>query len=119
MLLQRPGLPVFSILALVLMIYWPIGAKAQDMPVFKIEFNDGKITPLLLEVPANQPFKIELFNTGKTPVEFESLELRKEKVLGPQTQSFMVIRRLAPGEYKFFDDFHLDAPHAVIRAILK
>lgn len=98
---------------------WALGIKADDMPVYKIEFNDGQITPLFLEVAANQPFKIELFNIGKSPIEFESLELRKEKVLSPGTQSFIVIRRLAPGEYKFFDDFHLDAPHAVIRAILK
>lgn len=94
-------------------------AKADDMPVFRIEFNDGVIRPLLLEVPAETTFKIELLNTGQTPVEFESIELRKEKVLAPQSQSFLVIKRLSPGDYKFFDDFHLDMPYAVIRAVTK
>lgn len=96
---------------------WP--AKADDIPVFRIEFNDGVIMPLFLEVPANTTFKIELLNTGQTPVEFESIELRKEKVLAPQSQSFLVIKRLSPGDYKFFDDFHLDMPYAIIRAVTK
>lgn len=90
-------------------------SRAED-PVFRIEFNDGKVTPQRLEVPANTRFKLELHNIGKTPAEFESRELRKEKVLGPGASSFIVIRRLDPGEYDFFDDFHLDAPPAVLIA---
>lgn len=91
-------------------------ALAADDPVFRIEFADGKITPQRLEVPANTRFKIELHNTGKTPVEFESTQLKKEKVVAPNSQTFIVIRTLDPGEYEFFDDFHLDAPPAVLVA---
>jgi len=83
-----------------------VPARAGEDPVFVIEFADGAITPQAVEVPAGRPFKLELRNTGASPVEFESLELRKEKVLGPGVTSFIVIRRLAPGEYRFFDDFH-------------
>jgi c-di-GMP-binding flagellar brake protein YcgR len=90
-------------------------AHADD-PVFRIEFEDGKITPQRLEVPANTRFKIELINKGKTPIEFESTQLKKEKVVAPDSQSFIVFRTLDPGEYDFFDDFHLDAPHAVLVA---
>ena len=43
-------------------------------------------------------------------------ELHLEKVLAAQSSSFLVIRRLAPGEHKFFDDFHPDAPQAVLVA---
>jgi hypothetical protein len=91
-----------------------IPAAAEDMPTFRIEMNNGAIDPLHLEVPANRPFKLEIHNAGTTPAEFESLELRKEKVLGPKVKSFMVIRRLPPGEYKFFDDFHPGSPQAVL-----
>jgi hypothetical protein len=89
-------------------------ACAEDMPEFAIEFKDGSITPLRLDVPANRPFKIELRNAGNTPAEFAELHL--EKVLAAQSSSFLVIRRLAPGEHKFFDDFHPDAPQAVLVA---
>lgn len=91
-------------------------AFADEDPVFAIQFTDGAIVPSTIEVPANTRFKLELRNTGKSPVEFESIELRKEKVLGPGVTSFVVIRRLDPGEYRFFDDFHLDMPPATLIA---
>jgi hypothetical protein len=91
-------------------------AAAEDMPTFKVEMSDGTISPMRLEVPANKPFKLELHNTGKTPSEFESTELNREKVLAPQSQSFIVFRRLSPGEYTFFDDFHPEAPKAMLVA---
>jgi len=90
--------------------------RAEDEPTFTIEFHDGKVEPLRLEVPANQRFKIELRNTGVTPAEFESNELRKEKVLAPNSSSVLVFHTLDPGEYEFFDDFHPDAPKAVLVA---
>ena len=91
-------------------------AHAQDTPTFTIEFHDGKVSPTRLEVPAKTRFRIELNNTGVTPAEFESNELRLEKVLAPKSKSVLVIRTLDPGEYKFFDDFHPEAPKAVLVA---
>jgi hypothetical protein len=49
-------------------------------------------------------------------VEFESTELRREKVLGAGASSFIIIRRLDPGEYRFFDDFHPETPPATLIA---
>lgn len=91
-------------------------ARTEEMPAFRIELKDGVISPQRVEVPANRPFKLELHNTGNTPAEFESGELHREKVLAPQSSSFIVIRRLDPGTYKFFDDFHPDTPPAVLVA---
>jgi hypothetical protein len=91
-------------------------ARAAEDPIFRIEFDDGKISPQRIEVPARTRFKIELVNKGKTPIEFESTSLKKEKVVAPESQSFIVIRTLDPGEYEFFDDFHLDTPPAVLVA---
>lgn len=95
----------------------PLSVRAaDDMPTFKVEMKDGVISPLRLEVPANKPFKIEIHNTGTSPVEFESIELRKEKVVAPGVVSSVVIKRVSPGEYKFFDDFHPNAPQVVVVA---
>ena len=81
-------------------------AQAADLPTFTLTFKpDGTFEPARLEVPAGR-FKIDLINTSKEPVEFESLPLRKEKVLGPGVQSSVVITISRPGEYPFFDDFH-------------
>jgi hypothetical protein len=91
-------------------------ARAEEEPVFTIEFNDGTVSPLRIEVPANRRFQLQLRNNGVTPAEFESSELRKEKVLAPNSTSILVFRTLDPGEYAFFDDFHPDAPKAVLVA---
>ena len=91
-------------------------ACAADDPVFRIEFKDGAVTLRRLEVPAHRRFSLELHNLGETPAEFESRELRKEKVLAAGTSSVLVIRTLDPGEYDFFDDFHPDTPPAVLVA---
>ena len=91
-------------------------ADANDPPVFRIELRDGRITPSRIEVPAHTRIKLILHNTGTTPVEFESRDLRKEKVLGPGVETFLVIRNLAPGTYRFFDDFHPEGENAVLVA---
>jgi Cupredoxin-like domain len=53
-------------------------------------------------------------NIGKGAAEFESIQLRKEKVLAPGADSFVVIAPLTPGEYKFFDDFHQTAQGVIV-----
>jgi len=103
-------------LALGLLALQLASARADDEPVFTIEFKDGSVTPLRIEVPANTRFRLDLRNSGATPAEFESNELHKEKVLAPDSRSILVFRTLDPGEYTFFDDFHPDAPKAVILA---
>jgi len=84
----------------------PLSAAHADMPVYRLTFKaDGTFEPVRLEVPAGR-FKIVLVNESTEAVEFESLPLRKEKVLGPGVTSFVVLSLSRPGEYPFFDDFH-------------
>jgi hypothetical protein len=109
-------LAVAAIAATLSGVAMPVSARAEDDPVFRIEFNDGQMTPSRLDVPANKRFKLELVNKGTTPAEFESVELRKEKVIAPGVTTSLVIKNLDPGEYKFFDDFHLNAPPALLVA---
>ncbi|AIY42015.1 putative exported protein [Collimonas arenae] len=87
---------------------------AADLPTFKLEMKDGVLNPARIEVPAGKKIKIEIHNLGKSAVEFESVQLRKEKVLAPGAESFVVIAPLSPGEYKFFDDFHATAQGVIV-----
>lgn len=128
--LQKPATPFLALVSGVLIFGLAgvaslcgrapvLAAAADDTPTFTIEFHDGKITPLRLEVPANRRFRIELHNTGVTAAEFESSELHLEKVLAPNNPSpapVLVIRSLDPGQYIFFDDLHPDAPKILLVA---
>ena len=94
----------------------PAAQAMADEPTFRIDIRDGVITPLRLEVPANTRIRLEVSNTGTSPVEFESVELKKEKVIAPGNSSVVVIRNLDPGSYGFYDEFHEDQPHGKIIA---
>ncbi len=97
---------IFATLLFALALSAGVPAVAQEDPTFRIEFRDGEVSPREIVVPANTRIRLDLFNVGETPAEFESRELKKEKVLAPNTNSVLVIRTLAPGRYEFFDDFH-------------
>lgn len=100
--------------ALISLSFLAFGAHAADMPTFQLSAKDGAFAPSRLIAPANQRFMIEIHNTGKSPIEFESPDLRKEKAISPGGSSFIVINPTSPGEYKFFDDFHLAKGKGVI-----
>ncbi|MFT0213479.1 cupredoxin domain-containing protein [Pseudomonas sp. F1_0610] len=93
-----------------------LNAIAAETVTVQLEMKDGDLIPNTFTVPANTRIRIEVRNTGTSPVEFESTQLRKEKVLAPGAKSVVVIARLRPGTYSFFDDFHLDKPHGTIIA---
>lgn len=81
---------------------------AAGLPVYTVVAKNGRLTPSTLNVPAGVRFKIVVRNEGDGPMEFESRQLRKEKVLAPGAQSFVVVAPLKPGQYDFFDEFHPD-----------
>ena len=91
-------------------------SAADDLETHVLEMRDGVLAPDRIEITSGQPVRIVVRNTGTTPAEFESLRLRKEKVLAPGAESVVVIRGASPGEYPFFDDFHPDTGQGVIVA---
>ena len=91
-----------------------LALAAEELLVLKLSAKDGKFEPLKLEVPAGKRFKIEISNEGKGPMEFESRDLKQEKVLAAGAKSSLVINPLKPGTYTFFDEYHMDAPKGQI-----
>ncbi|CCD30135.1 putative uncharacterized protein [Candidatus Glomeribacter gigasporarum BEG34] len=99
-----------------LLFLMAVSAHAKALPALKLEMKDGRLTPARIEAPAGQRIKIEITNAGGSAAEFESIPLRKEKVVAPGVTTFVVIKALAPGEYPFFDDFHPKTAQGVIVA---
>ena len=79
---------------------------ADDVASFKLVARDGVFEPTTIEVPAGKRFRLEVSNDGKTAMEFESRELKQEKVIPPGKKATLTINALKAGEYKFFDEFH-------------
>ena len=78
-------------------------AFADDVASFKLV---ARRSPTLIEVPAGKRFRLEVSNEGKTAMEFESRELKQEKVIPPGKKATLTINALKAGEYKFVDEFH-------------
>jgi hypothetical protein len=92
------------------------GALAQDLPTFQLLIRNARFEPATIEVPANTKFRLLIKNEGPGAEEFESVELRKEKVLAPGASSFLIFQPLKPGLYKFFGDFHPETAQGQIVA---
>lgn len=89
-------------------------AAATDDPLFAIKAAEGRFEPAELVVPAATAFKVRVTNAEAAPIEFESFELHRERVVQPGDTITVNMPSLAPGTYKFFDDFHSDTPAGAI-----
>lgn len=87
---------------------WATHASGEELPTFVVTAKEGRLFPARLEVPSGTRVKLVVRNEGKTPIEFENLSMRVEKVLAPGATSFVVLPKLKPGEYEFIDEFHMD-----------
>lgn len=104
----------YAAVVLLTVLATPAGAAAAELRTFAITLAAGRIEPARLEVPAKTRVKLVLRNAGGGAAEFEGRDVRVEKVLAPGAESFVMLPPLAPGTYRFFDEFHPDAPDMLI-----
>jgi hypothetical protein len=88
-------------------------ASAQQASV-QISIKNHRFQPSEITAPANQPIVIRIKNLDPTPMEFESVSLRVEKIVPGNGEASVNVRALAPGSYKFFDDYHQDTGNGVL-----
>jgi len=86
------------------------GARAQEKTAtINISIKDHKFQPAEVKAPANKPLLLRVKNLDATAMEFESVTLRVEKVVAAKSEGTIRVRPLAPGRYKFIDDFNQSA----------
>lgn len=81
-------------------------ANAQQAANVSISVKNHQFQPSQIHAPANVPIELRIKNLDATPMEFESVSLRVEKVVAGNSEGIIRIRPLAPGSYNFFDDFN-------------
>jgi hypothetical protein len=95
--------PALFPLALIFAIATP--AAAQE-PTYTLVVKDHKFQPTEIEIPTGKKIALIVKNEDPTPEEFESVELRREKVIPGGEQIIVYIGPLKPGRYEFFGDFN-------------
>lgn len=81
-------------------------ANAEEIKSYDLIIKDHKFIPQELEIPANQKVKLIIKNQDKTAAEFESHELKREKVIQGNSQAVVFVGPLSAGRYPFFDEFN-------------
>ena len=91
-------------------------ANASTAEEYVITIKDHKFTPVDLVIPADTPVKITVKNDDATPEEFESHELKREKVIAGNSKAIISLPALKPGTYKYFGEFNMDTAQGTITA---
>jgi plastocyanin len=87
-----------------------------DKDGYVIEIQNLHFQPDTLKVPAGRKIKLEIRNLDRTPEEFESYDLNREKVVTGKGTIRVFIGPLKAGTYRFFGDFHQDTAQGVVVA---
>lgn len=106
----------FAALAFIAIIAASPMAFAEEAKVYEMKLENHAFTPANLAVPAGKNFKIKLSNLDDTPAEFESKQLRFEKVVAGKKAITVSVKALKPGTYGFYDEYHEDVATGTVTA---
>jgi plastocyanin len=93
-------------------------ASSEEFEV-EIAIKDHKFIPEVVEVPAGTRIKIIVHNQDDTVEEFESIDLKREKIIPGNSKVKIVLAPLKQGEYKFFGDFNQETAQGTIVSVEK
>jgi Cupredoxin-like domain len=93
--------------ALVLMAGTPMSpAEAADPVELSLTIENHRFTPEEVRVKAGVPFVLVLTNKDKTPEEFESKDLRLEKIIPGGKTLRLRMPALKAGTYRFVGEYN-------------
>ena len=81
-------------------------ALAADPKEIPLTIENNTFSPEEIRVKAGEPFVLVVTNKDKSPEEFESKELRIEKVVPAGKTMKIRVRALKPGTYPFVGEYH-------------
>lgn len=83
---------------------------------YEITIKDHKFSPVELIVPAGQKIKLRVSNQDATPEEFESHDMKREKIIGGNKTATIFVGPLKAGKYHYFGEFNMDTANGYIIA---
>ena len=79
---------------------------AAEELTLTLTIRDHHFEPSELKAPAGTKIKLVVTNADRTPEEFESYDLNREKLIRPGQTVTIHLPALKPGSYEFFGEFH-------------
>lgn len=91
-----------------LLMSFSVFAFAEEAVSINLIIRNGKFEPSELKAPANKKIELVIENKGPGAEEFESIELKREKII-PQGRTVKInLGVLKKGVYPFFGEFHIE-----------
>ena len=94
-------------------------ANAIAVETVQLTLEQHRFIPSEVIVTEGARFRIEVVNHDATPSEFESSELRIEKIVPPASKIAVSAGPLKPGTYQFFDEYHPETATGKMTAVEK
>lgn len=73
-----------------------------------LHLRDHKFFPKTIQIPSQRKVRLTIYNNDPTIEEFESHDLKREKVILAKSHTVIILAPLKKGIYKFFGEFHED-----------
>ena len=86
--------------------FWRWALQPRTPHEYVLTIKDHRFTPTEIKIPANKRVQITVVNDDPTPEEFESKEMKVEKVIPGKSKGVVRVGPLKPGRYPFFGEFH-------------
>ncbi|HVO02941.1 MAG TPA: cupredoxin domain-containing protein [Candidatus Cybelea sp.] len=108
-------------LSLAALLLAPMGlsagvARAEDSTVIQVTLSNHRFDPAEIHVPAGKKVDLVVTNKDAEPEEFDSSDLKVEKVIAGGQQATIHLRPLAAGKYAFEGEYHDDTAKGVVIA---
>ena len=97
--------PLLFLLTLACVAIPALAATAADVEI-PVTIEKNRFEPSEIKVKAGTPFVLVVTNKDKAPEEFESKDLRIEKVVPAGKTMKIRVRALKPGTYPFVGEYH-------------
>ena len=93
-----------------------VSAAAADEFVVTLTLSNHVFTPSEVKVPANRPLTVVVKNEDDAAEEFDSKDLKIEKVIAAKSTGTFRVKPLKPGSYPFSGEYHEATAHGVMTA---
>lgn len=108
----------FRYINILVIIFATLGSFSvnAEKPFYDIIIINHEFHPKEIKVPSGKKIKLIIDNQDSTPEEFESHDLKREKVINGKAKATIFIGPLEPGRYHFFGEFNMDTANGYIIA---
>ena len=102
-----------SLILIALASFTAMSAHADDVKL-SLVLKDHKFNPPRLEAPANSKIEITVENQDSGADEFDSHDLKREKIIGGGKTGVVLVGPLPKGEYHFQGEYHAATAQGIL-----